>query len=100
MTVNGRQFVRAYWRVECVASFRCHKSVTCRAALCWVDFSGLERMNLWARRRSLRLIMNFVPLNENCKPLDSDISTLPGISGLSPFLLEGGEGGSGVERRH
>ena len=39
----------------------------------------------------MRLIMNFVPLNENCKPLDSDISTLPGISGLSPFLLEGGE---------
>ena len=38
-----------------------------------------------------RLIMNFVPLNANCRPLDSDISTLPGISGLSPFMLEDGE---------
>ena len=38
-----------------------------------------------------RLIMNFVPLNQNCRPFDSDIATLPGISGLSPFLLEDGE---------
>ena len=38
-----------------------------------------------------RLIMNFVPLNANCKPLDSDIATLPGISGMSPFLLGDGE---------
>ena len=38
-----------------------------------------------------RLIMNFIPLNNNCRPLDSDIATLPGISGLSPFLLEDGE---------
>ena len=38
-----------------------------------------------------RLIMNFVPLNSNCRPLDSDISTLPGISGLSPFMLGEGE---------
>ena len=38
-----------------------------------------------------RLIMNFVPLNNNCRALDSDISTLPGISGLSPFMLEEGE---------
>lgn len=38
-----------------------------------------------------RLIMNFVPLNENCRPWDSDICTLPGIAGLSPFLLEDGE---------
>ena len=38
-----------------------------------------------------RLIMNFVPLNDNCRPVDSDISTLPGISGLSPFILEDGE---------
>ena len=38
-----------------------------------------------------RLIMNFVPLNENCRPWDADICTLPGIAGLSPFLLEDGE---------
>ena len=38
-----------------------------------------------------RLIMNFIPLNDNCRPLDSDISTLPGISGLSPFVLGEGE---------
>ena len=38
-----------------------------------------------------RLIMNFIPLNQNCRPLDSDIATLPGISGLSPFLMEDGE---------
>lgn len=38
-----------------------------------------------------RLIMNFVPLNENCRPVDSDIATLPGISGLNPFMLEDGE---------
>eukprot|EP00435_Cladocopium_sp_Y103_P019508 s2655_g4.t1 len=38
-----------------------------------------------------RLIMNFVPLNENCRPVNSDIATLPGISGLTPFMLEGGE---------
>ena len=37
-----------------------------------------------------RLIMNFVPLNENCRPVDSDIATLPGISGLNPFMLENG----------
>ena len=38
-----------------------------------------------------RLIMNFVPLNDNCLPLDSDIATLPGISGLNPFMLDSGE---------
>ena len=38
-----------------------------------------------------RLIMNYTPLNENCKPVDSDIATLPGIAGLTPFILEDGE---------
>ena len=33
-----------------------------------------------------RLIMNFIPLNDDCRPLDSDIAMLPGISGLTPFF--------------
>ena len=38
-----------------------------------------------------RLIMNLIPVNTLCKPLAGDISTLPGIAGLSGFLLEAGE---------
>ena len=52
---------------------------------------GVGKNEFVGQREVMRLIMNFVPLNENCKPLDSDIATLPGIAGLSPFLLEGGE---------
>ena len=52
---------------------------------------GVGKNEFVGQKEVMRLIMNFVPLNENCKPLDSDIATLPGISGLSPFLLEGGE---------
>ena len=35
-----------------------------------------------------RLIMNLTPLNSMCKPLAGDVSTLPGLSGFSGFLLE------------
>lgn len=38
-----------------------------------------------------RLIMNLIPLNQNCRALHSDVVTLPGISGLAPYLLEEGE---------
>jgi hypothetical protein len=41
-------------------------------------------------RETQRLIMNFVPLNDNCRPIDSDIATLPGISGLSPLCWREG----------
>ena len=52
---------------------------------------GVGKGEFIGTKETMRLIMNFIPLNENCRPLDSDIATLPGISGLSPFLLEGGE---------
>ena len=38
-----------------------------------------------------RLIMNLIPLNNICKSMSGDIGTLPGVSGLTPFLLEKGE---------
>ena len=38
-----------------------------------------------------RLIMNLIPVNTLCKSLAGDISTLPGIAGLSGFLLDAGE---------
>ena len=38
-----------------------------------------------------RLIMNLVPVNQICKPLQGDVGTLPAVSGLSGFLLESGE---------
>ena len=38
-----------------------------------------------------RIIMNLIPLNQNCRSLHSDVVTLPGISGLAPYLLEEGE---------
>ena len=38
-----------------------------------------------------RLIMNLIPVNALCRPLAGDIGTLPGIAGLSGFLLEAGE---------
>ena len=38
-----------------------------------------------------RLIMNLIPVNTLCKPLAGDISTLPGIAGLSGFLLDAGD---------
>ena len=38
-----------------------------------------------------RLIMNLVPVNTLCRPLAGDIGTLPGIAGLSGFLLDAGE---------
>ena len=47
-----------------------------------------------------RLIMNFIPLNDNCRPLDSDIATLPGISGLTPFFDWRGGGCSYFFGRH
>eukprot|EP00435_Cladocopium_sp_Y103_P007936 s2109_g2.t1 len=52
---------------------------------------GVGKGEYQGGREVQRLIMNYVPLNENCRSLDSDIATLPGISGLSPFMLEGGE---------
>ena len=38
-----------------------------------------------------RLIMNLVPVNQLCKPLQGDVGTLPAVSGLSGFLLGSGE---------
>ena len=38
-----------------------------------------------------RLIMNLVPVNQICKPLQGDVGTLPAVSGLSGFLLGSGE---------
>ena len=38
-----------------------------------------------------RLIMNLVPVNQICKPLQGDVGTLPAVSGLSGFLLGTGE---------
>ena len=38
-----------------------------------------------------RLIMNLVPVNQLCKPLQGDVGTLPAVSGLSGFLLGTGE---------
>ena len=38
-----------------------------------------------------RLIMNLIPVNTLCRPLAGDIGTLPGIVGLSGFLLDAGE---------
>lgn len=38
-----------------------------------------------------RLIMNLIPLNQNCRGVQGDVGTLPGISGLNAFLLEEGE---------
>ena len=38
-----------------------------------------------------RLIMNLIPLNLNCRGVQGDVGTLPGISGLNAFLLEDGE---------
>eukprot|EP00435_Cladocopium_sp_Y103_P068601 s30_g31.t2 len=40
---------------------------------------------------SQRLIMNMVPLNQNCRNLQSDIGTLPSLPAMNSFLLEGGE---------
>ena len=38
-----------------------------------------------------RLIMNLIPLNLNCRGVQGDVGTLPGVSGLNAFLLEDGE---------
>ena len=38
-----------------------------------------------------RLIMNLVPVNQICKPLQGDVGTLPAVSGLGGFLLGSGE---------
>ena len=38
-----------------------------------------------------RLIMNFIPVSSLCRSLGGDIGTLPGIAGLSGFLLEARE---------
>ena len=39
-----------------------------------------------------RLIMNLVPLNQLCLPLDADIRSLPHWLGMNPFSLEPAEG--------
>ena len=38
-----------------------------------------------------RLIMNLIPINHLCRSLEGDIGTLPGVAGLSAYLLEEGE---------
>ena len=38
-----------------------------------------------------RLIMGLILVSTLCKPLAGDVSTLPGIAGLSGFLLDAGE---------
>lgn len=38
-----------------------------------------------------RLIMNLIPINHLRRSLEGDIGTLPGVSGLSAYLLERGE---------
>lgn len=52
---------------------------------------GIGKNEFIGNVETQRLIMNYIPLNDNCRPLDSDIATLPGIAGLSPFMLEDGE---------
>ena len=42
-------------------------------------------------REIQRLIMNLTPLNSLCRSLGGDVSTLPGLSGFSGFLLERNE---------
>eukprot|EP00438_Fugacium_kawagutii_P032009 Skav201743 [mRNA] locus=scaffold2498:423455:425999:+ [translate_table: standard] len=36
----------------------------------------------------MRIIMNLIPLNENCRTLDSDVATLPSWAGMSPLELQ------------
>ena len=42
-------------------------------------------------KEALRLIMNLIPLNRNCRGISGDVGTLPQISGMSSFVLEGSE---------
>ena len=38
-----------------------------------------------------RLIMNLIPLNDLCMPMNGDVQTLPSWGGMSPFFLQPGE---------